>query len=205
MDDSIHRETIDQGPIYAPILIQLLKGVVYEERHPQLWQDLLTLQGPVRDYFSVIGLTVVLDEAEGFAFLRQVTQDSREDESQPPLPRLITRHPMSYPLSLMCVLLRKKLAELDAEGGSTRLILSQKQIVDMMHVYMPSQKNEARTVDQINTTIKKTVELGFLRKLASEEKQFEVRRIIKALVDADWLKELDKLLEEYLEYANKDT
>jgi len=195
----------DPGQNIAPVLIQLLKGVVYKERHSKVWQNLLTLQGAVRDYFGVIGLSVFLDEAEGFAFLRQAEEQNRDDETSVPLPRLITRRPMSYPLSLLCVLLRKRLAEFDAEGGSTRLVLSQKQITDMMRVYMPSQKNEARTVDVIHTTIKKTADLGFLKKMGAEVHQYEVGRIIKALVDADWLKNLDKLMEEYLTFANKDS
>ncbi len=194
------------GPEVSPVLIQLLKGVVYQERHPGIWQDLVTFQGPVRNYFSVIGLELLLDETEGFAFLRQVegagSDDETEDESA--LPRLISRRPMGYPLSLLCVLLRKKLAEFDAKGGATRLVLSRKQILEMMHVYMPPQKNEARTVDVINTTIKKTMDLGFLKKMDSDDHQYEVGRIIKALVDADWLKKLDTLLNEYLEYASRD-
>lgn len=206
MNDEITLPT--PGGQVSPVLIQLLKGVVYQERHPALWQDLLTFQGPVRNYCSVIGLEVLLDEAEGFAFLRQAetsgSQDQDEMEVESALPRLISRRPMGYPLSLLCVLLRKKLAEFDARGGATRLVLSQTQIVEMMHVYMPPQKNEARTVDVINTTIKKTMELGFLKKLGSDDHQYEVGRIIKALVDADWLKKLDTLLSEYMEYANRD-
>lgn len=206
MNDEITLPT--PGRQVSPVLIQLLKGVVYQERHPALWQDFLTFQGPVRNYFSAIGLEVLLDEAEGFAFLRQAEtslgQEQDETQVETALPRLISRRPMGYPLSLLCVLLRKKLAEFDARGGATRLVLSQAQIVEMMHIYMPPQKNEARTVDVINTTIKKTMELGFLKKLGSDDHQYEVGRIIKALVDADWLKKLDTLLDEYMEYANKD-
>ena len=208
MDDSTLHNTQDQadsGQNISPILIQLLKGVVYREKLPNIWQDLLTLQGAVREYFGVIGLALLVDETEGFAFLRQARDLFGDDKESHPLPRLITRRPMGYPLSLLCVLLRKKLAEFDAEGGATRLVLSQRQIVDMMQVYMPAQKNEARTVDVIHTTIKKTVDLGFLKKMRAEDRQYEVGRIIKALVDADWLKNLDHLMEEYLAYANKDS
>jgi Domain of unknown function (DUF4194) len=204
MNDLTHKtDSREPGHNISSVLIQLLKGVVYKDRHPKIWQDLLVRQGPVMDYFSVIGLDVLLDEAEGFAFLRQAEEKSQDDDPSILLPRLITRRPMSYPLSLLSVLLRKKLAEFDAEGGSTRLILSRKQIVDMMRVFMPSQKNEARTVDVIDTMIKKTMDLGFLKKMGSEDHLYEVCRIIKALVDADWLKNLDNLMKEYMAYANK--
>ena len=188
----------------SPVLIQLFKGVLYQERHPLIWKDLLTLKGGVSDYFQVIGLEVVIDESEGYAFLRQIETEEAEKDGMEVLPRLIPRRPLSYPLSLLCVLLRKKMAEMDASGGETRLILNQEQIIEMMLVFMPAQKNEARTVDRIRTTIKKAMELGFLRKLETEASSYEVRRIIKALVNADFLKNMEERLKEYHAYANKD-
>jgi hypothetical protein len=48
----------------------LLKGVLYQESDPALWSTLLELQARVRDYVAVLGLELMLDEAEGYAFLR---------------------------------------------------------------------------------------------------------------------------------------
>ena len=189
----------------SKVVIQLMKGVLYQERQADLWGDLLILQGAVRDYLAVIGLALIIDETEGYAFLRQASDEGDAAEETADMPRLISRRSLSYPLSLLCVLLRKKLAELDAEGGETRLILSRNQIVDMMRVFMPEGKNEARTVDQINTQIRKAMELGFLRKMSGDDTRFEVRRIIKALVDADLLKDLDQRLTEYKAYADENS
>ncbi|MFP4390288.1 MAG: DUF4194 domain-containing protein, partial [Desulfococcaceae bacterium] len=77
-------------------------------------------------------------------------------------------------------------------------------IIEMMRVFMPEGKNEARTIDQINTQIRKATELGFLRKMAGDDARLEVRRIIKALVDADWLKEMDERLAEYKAHGERD-
>ena len=52
------------------VLIQLFKGVLYQDKSPELWRDLLIFQGAIRDYFAVIGLQVLIDETEGYAFLR---------------------------------------------------------------------------------------------------------------------------------------
>lgn len=186
----------------SPLLIHLLKGVLYQENQPEAWRDLLTFQAAVRDYFAIIGLKVVIDETEGYAFLRQEAGDAENDDT-PPLPRLIQRRPLSYPLSLLCVLLRKRLVEQDAAGGETRLILGREQIIDMLHVFLPQKKNEAQTIEQINSLIKKVVDLGFLRRLKGDEDRFEVRRIIKALVDADWLRDLDNTLREYRAHADR--
>lgn len=179
-----------------PVLITLLKGVLYQERQPVLWQDLLALQAAVRDYFSQIGLDLFIGEAEGYAFLKQ--QPASEEH---PLPRLIQRRQLSYPLSLLLVLLRKKLIELDSEGGETRLILSREQMVEMMMIFLPDSSNEARMVDAIGRHINRLCDYGFLRRLKGEANLYEVHRIIKALVDGDWLTDFNENLQRYREHA----
>ncbi|MBL0713900.1 MAG: DUF4194 domain-containing protein, partial [Desulfosarcina sp.] len=175
--------------------------VVYRDRHEAVWPDLLTLQPQVIDYVRVIGLELEVDEAEGYAFLKQ---GDATDGSGRELPRLIQRRPLSYPVSLLCMLLRKKLVEADAGGGDVRVVLSREQIVEMMRVFLPEQANEARLVDRINTHINKVVELGFLRRHSRENRIYEVRRIIKAMVNADWLARMDQILKAYRDYATRD-
>jgi hypothetical protein len=102
-------------------------------------------------------------------------------------------------VSLLLALLRKKLAELDAGGGDTRLVLSRDDIVELVRVFLPVTSNEARLIDQIETHINRVADLGFLRRLkaSSGPPSFEVRRIIKAFVDAQWLAEFDARLAVY--------
>jgi len=69
------------------------------------------------------------------------------------------------PVSLLLALLRKKLAEFDAGGGDTRLVLGRDDIVELVRVFLPEGPNEARLIDQIETHINKVVELGFLTRL----------------------------------------
>ncbi len=184
-----------------PLLVALFKGVLYKDQSSELWQGLLELQARVRDYVAVLGLELMLDEAEGYAYLRQRPQD----EAEAALPRLVPRRPLSYPVSLLLALLRKKLAEHDAGGGEPRLILSREQIVDMIRVFLPDTANEARLVDRIDTHINKIVELGFLRRLRNRGDHLEVRRILKAYVDAQWLAEFDRRLAEYRDQAGEPT
>ncbi|RLA04265.1 MAG: hypothetical protein DRQ45_01215 [Gammaproteobacteria bacterium] len=187
-------EVEDSRPDPFPrIIIALMKGVVYEENDPALWQDLFNLQARTRDYISVLGLELMLDEAEGYAWLR--TRPATE--GTPELPRLITRRQLSFPVSLLLALLRKKLVEFDAGSGDSRLILSRDEIVELLRVFLPAGSNEARLVKQIDSHINKIIDSGFIRRLRSTENQFEVRRILKAFVDAQWLTEFDQRLEEY--------
>ena len=190
------------GHYLSALLITLLKGVVYQDSDAVLWNALLQLQAQVRDYIAVLGLELVLDEAEGYAFLR--AHPESDDESGPKLPRLVARRPLSFPVSLILALLRKKLAEFDASGGDTRLVLTRDEIVEVVRVFLPENSNETRLIDQIETHLNRIVDLGFLRRLKSgggtrtgAAAVFEVRRILKAFVDAQWLAEFDARLAEY--------
>lgn len=187
-------------PRLGPVVINLMKGVVYQDTQEAIWQDLLLLESQVRDYVQVIGLELIMDEAEGYAYLHQ----NEPDEDARILPRLIQRRPLSYPVSLLCVLLRKKLVEADVGGEETRVVLTRDQMAEMMRVFLQDQPNEAKLVDRIDSHINKVAELGFLRRFQKTPHTFEVRRILKALVDAGWLVDLDEKLKAYLDHAATD-
>jgi hypothetical protein len=183
----------------GPVVVKLMQGVVYRDQHEVVWRDLISLKAQVIDYLRVIGLTLAVDEAEGFAYLRQ---ENHDESMETAIPKLVRHRPLSYPVSLLCVLLRKKLIEADAGGGEIRVVLSRDQIVEMIQVFLPHQADGAMLIDKIGTYINKVVELGFLHKHQKEPNVYEVRRIIKALVDADWLSDVDEKLRLYHEYAN---
>lgn len=185
------------------LVVTLLKGVIYREDDEKLWEQLLDLQIPVQDYVAVMGLNLIVDAAEGHAFLKS-RPDPAADEDAPRLPRLVARRALSFPVSLLLALLRKKLAEFDARGGDTRLVLGRDDLVELIRVFLPDTGNEARLVDQIDSHINKIVELGFLRRLksASGPAHFEVRRILKSFVDAQWLADFDARLALYCAQLN---
>lgn len=207
MEDELQNPSPEAPPTVAPaadlsvLLIGLLKGVLYRDADERQWAALLNLQARVRDYVAVLNTDLVLDEAEGYAFLKSRPEPA--DDTAPRLPRLVARRPLSFPVSLMLALLRKKLAEFDAGGGDTRLVLSRDDIAELVRVFLPDGPNEARLIDQIETTINKVAELGFLQKLkpaggtSSGLASYEVRRILKAFVDAQWLAEFDARLASY--------
>ena len=183
----------------SPMLIALMKGITSRDDDPAIWQGLLDLQARVREYAAVLGLELILDEAEGYAYLHQRSAA----EGEPELARLVARRQLSYPVSLMLALLRKKLAEFDAGSGESRLILSAEQIADLVRLFLADTANEAKLMDRVDSDIKKIVELGFLRKLKGSEDRFEVRRILKSFVDAQWLSEFERRLADYKAHSDE--
>jgi hypothetical protein len=195
----------------SPIVIPLLRGVVYRDEDPRHFASLVALQARLRDYVAVLDLELELDESEGYAFLRSRPAAEIDIDGDPPadgddkLPRLIVRRQLPFHTSLLLALLRRKLLELDAGGGSTRLVVGRNAIVDMMRVFLPEATNEARVIDQIDRSIERVVELGFVRKLKDRDgsDMFEVRRILKAFVDAQWVADFTQRLEEYRALAKE--
>lgn len=188
------------GNTLSLAVIKLLKGVVYQDDDPALWQQVIGLQPRIRDYVAVLGLTFHVDESEGYAWL--VTRE--DDDGATPLPRLMNRRQLSYPVSLLIALLRRKLAETDTTGGELRLILDREEVVNLMRTFLPESSNEARLVDQIDSHLNKVAELGFIRRLRDQKDKIEVRRIIKAYVDAQWLNEFDQRMQEYQQHIAPD-
>lgn len=182
---------------YAPAVLRLLQGVLYYD-DTTAWNLLLLHQAAVQEHFARIGLQLYLNEAEGYAFLRQPELE-REDGPALNLPRLTRRDRLSYHLTLLCVLLRERLDQFDAgTPESDRLLLNAEELRDMLRPFLRERSNELALVKKIDETVNRAADLGFLRRqtIAGEE-QWEVRRIIKARIDADLLAEIKEQLEQY--------
>jgi hypothetical protein len=177
----------------ATSIIELMRGVVYREHAEQTWATLDRHAGLVRDHFAAIGVDVVVDDSEGYAYLR--SQD--EDADAEPLPRLVWRRSLTYNVSLLLVLLRKRLVEFETTGSEGKLVLSRDAILDVLRVFLTDSTNEARVVDRVDSTIKQVADLGFLRPLRGQPDHWEVRRILKAYVDAQTLSDYAGKLREY--------
>jgi hypothetical protein len=182
----------------AAAIIQLMRGVIYREQDDTTWATLGHSAPPIRDHFAAIGVDVVVDATEGYAYLQTRPDADGED----PLPRLVNRRTLTYNLSLLLVLLRKRLVEFETAGAEGKLVLSRDQIVEMLRLFLTESTNEARVVDQVDTTIRRAADLGFLRQLRGRSDQWEVRRILKAYVDAQTLSDFAGKLTEYAAAAS---
>lgn len=172
--------------------VALMRGVVDRTVAERVWLDVVHAQHALRDHMGVLGLDLVIDESEGYAYLR-----SRPEDPDDPQPRLIPRHRLSFSVSLLLALLRKALAEFDAGAGEGKLVVTRARMVEEVRPFRPSTTNEAKLDDEVDRSLRKIVELGYLRPLPGEAHTYEVRRILKAFIDAQWLGDFDARLSEY--------
>ena len=176
--------------------VYLLRGILYRHQE-EAWNLLLRYRSRLQDYFAVLGLELLVEEGEGYAYLRQ---RHREQEEEGDFPRLMSRRRLSYPITLLIVLLRKRLLEFEAEGSETRLVLSHNDIIEMMRIYWDElDTNERKREDQLLLHIKKIIAYGFLQPLKAEKGRYEVNRILKAYVPIEKLNEILEQLKAYAE------
>ncbi|MBA3673370.1 MAG: DUF4194 domain-containing protein [Chitinophagaceae bacterium] len=175
-------------------IIYLFKGVLYNSNEA-MWKALIHHQNEIKKYFHTVGIEVIINESEGFAFLKQM--EFPEDESQN-IPKLIEKRPLSYPVTLLCVLLRKRLLEFDNSGEESNLILSIEQIQDILRTFLQDNTtHEKKIIDKIDIHIRKLIDLGFIRELKNTPGKFEVSRILVAYIPVEKLQEVLDKLEEY--------
>jgi hypothetical protein len=186
------------------VLIALLRaGWIQREARSDDWEALLTENAAIRDYLRTIGLELVLDPDEGYAYLRNLTLDSdapedEEEESAGTLPRFIRRHQFTFDQSLLLVILRKRLAEHDLNTSDPRCIIARDELINDVLALRPGGSNEAARTDKLRTALRKLAEHGFIRPLkGKDDSAFEIARITKAYVDAQSLGGWQEQLERY--------
>lgn len=183
---------------FAPLALKLLRGVLYEE--DKLWESLVKVHElPLRRYFNQIGLVLVVDKTDGFAFLRQPpTADDGESDQ---LPRLMVRRTLSLDQSILCILLRERLEEHTVKDTASREpIMSLREINELVALFFKERPTQQRFLKDVRKTVGEVQKMGFLEELTSqsavseEETRFRVKRILKAFITADELLNLKNLI-----------
>jgi Domain of unknown function (DUF4194) len=155
----------------------LMRGPVYEEEDGAAWIAIRSQPGRLHDHLRVLGMQLVVDDGDGYAFLRTL------DELPEGMPRLMRRHRLSFTTSVLLVLLRQRMTTAEAEEATPRLVLTAQEMVEMMRLYHPRNTSHERILQDVA----RLEDLGYLRRLRGSEDAYEARRIIKAQVTADWL------------------
>jgi len=124
---------------------------------------------------------------------------TNEDGTPFDLPRLTRRIPLSKPVSLLCVLLREQLLLFETSNlESVTCVLTREQIYELVQPMLPERTNELSLLRKVDAWIEQVVELGFLKKRPLlGQNYFEVRRILKAKINAEKLEELKERLKMY--------
>lgn len=180
--------------------VRLLQGVVYSD-DTKVWDILLRSRSALENYFSRLALMLVIDEAEGYAFLRQ-WNDDEYPAGYDDVPRLVRRSALGFSPTLLCVLLRDELRRFEEEDlNNERCVIERVHLFDQWRVFFSSGQDEVRQDKDFNSALKRIEELGFIRKFTEDPEAWEIRRILKARLPVS---ELEMLKQRLLEFAARD-
>ncbi|MEZ2444021.1 hypothetical protein QFZ51_001101 [Chitinophaga sp. W3I9] len=180
---------------FAHVFLKLMQGPVYEE-DKSYWKDLLGWQTELSKYLQQTGLQLVVNEADGFA---RIVQPEADETNEKPLPRLMRKSRLTYEATLLCIVLREALDEFDIQGNGTRLFMTQKEIKERLALFFKERHNKSKLLKDLNKPINSLLNVGVLKMTREdaankELHQYEVKRIIKALVNNEKLEEIKSKL-----------
>lgn len=180
---------------YARAVVCLLKGPV--NTSDRCWNDLLHYQHEIQKYVSQIGLELIVKRDEGFAYLKQMTDENGNTLG------LVPRKQLGFECSVLVIILREVLEEFDSnldELYATACYITGKELKERVELFLPERFNRVKLLNELDTYIARLVQLGFLIEKSQDDRTFyQIHRIIKEKVTLDQLVEFKKKLESYVE------
>jgi len=171
---------------YTSVFIKLLKGPVeYVEK--TTWERLIQYKVELTAFLLQLGLALVLDEQDGYAYLKHYPIE--EDEN--PV-TWVQRRALTYEESVMLVLLREMMAEFEVgEATNRELIKKRREIKEYAELFFKENASRVKFLKEIDRLIDKAEENGFLDKTEqhdlADEQKFRIKKIIKAKVGSEEL------------------
>lgn len=172
---------------WARCAARLLRGPLFDDEEEQ-WHKLSIYSTELMMWFEQIALELIIDQRDGYAYLKQLELDDKGNTIG-----LVPRRPLSYEVTLLCVILRKMLDEFELNDTSNRnLYILRKQLRIELETFFKEKANRMKLIKELNRYIDEVVELGYLKKLKadstiSDDDRFEVRRLLRARFDEDSL------------------
>jgi hypothetical protein len=172
-------ETKITRPEWQHAAVQLLQGPVFEYE-TERWRRVVHGRNEIDGYFRQIGLRLIVDALEGYAYLDQVSEEERQE-----LPRIMRRRQLSLGSTVYGLFLRQELDRAIKDDPTiTRVRRTLKQIRDLVTEFYPPTNNESADRRLAVTLLNDLAELGFVQRVADcgegNEAEYELTRLLRA-------------------------
>jgi hypothetical protein len=204
-------------PEYAEwsiVAIKLLQGVLYSDENISDWSLLLKFQNELQTYFARIALILVVNDSEGYAYLRQIedgdtiAENKSEGEKYQNLPRLFRRSPLSYDATMLCILLRQRLHEFDERLSNLddeRCAFEETELFDDWKKMVSNMPDEKKSKSLFDRAMNRLKEIQFIKQVGETVGQWEIRRILKARIPLENLEHICRQLQESANVSTQTT
>ena len=184
-------------PEWSSVAVALLRGTVYGT-DDRTWTRLLTHLSAVEGYVAKVGLKLVIDETSpGIAYLRQFQEDEVNEPGEP-VPQLLRQVRLSYPQTLLSVLLRDEYRRFeDGPTSDERCVVEERVLFDQWEAFFPESTGEKKLRDTLRAALKRLADIGFARSLPGEPPSWEVLPVLKTRLTVEALQTLRDQLFSY--------
>jgi hypothetical protein len=171
---------------FTTVFIKLLKGPV-EYIEKSAWENLIQYKIELAAFLRQLGLTLVLDEQDGYAYVKHSVSEEADRSIN-----WIQRRALTYEESIMLVLLREMMAEFEIGEATVReLSKKRRDIKEYAEMFFKEKASRVRFLKDIDRLIDKAEENGFLDKTENhdiaDEQKFRIKKVIKAKVTSEHL------------------
>lgn len=185
---------------WSQVCVKLLQGPVFRQNaNDKLWDKLETYESDISSFFAILGVSVAIDKADGFAFLQQNDLDEEDKVS-----RLIRQTSLTEEQSFLCILLRDELNKFDnpnnSQNKSSVLILRESELYEQFSMFYGKKTDQITARNNFKKNLNRLCELGLLKEQNPDdpemEMEYEVRRYIRAKITSEFCEEFMKKLQE---------
>lgn len=186
---------------WSQVCIKLLQGPVFRQNvNDKLWEKLEMYESDIQTFFAILGVSVAIDKADGFAFLQQNDLNEEDDN----VSRLIRQIPLTEEQSFLCILLRDELNKFDnpnnSQNKSSILILRESELYEQFAMFYTSKTDQITARANFKKNLNRLCELGLLKEQnpddTEKDSEYEVRRYVRAKIDSEFCEEFMKKLKE---------
>ena len=186
---------------WSQVCIKLLQGPIFRQNvNDKLWEKLEMYESDIQAFFAILGVSVAIDKADGFAFLQQNDLNEEDDT----VSRLIRQIPLTEEQSFLCILLRDELNKFDnpnnSQNKSSILILRESELYEQFAMFYTSKTDQITARANFKKNLNRLCELGLLKEQnpddMEKESEYEVRRYVRAKIDSEFCEEFMRKLKE---------
>jgi len=181
---------------YSHLIVKLLKGTI-EYLDKSAWEDLIQYKIELNGFLPQLGLSLVLNEDDGFAYVKQMLTDDDSAEVT-----WFQRRSFTYEESIMLVLLRDLMSDFEVSESSAReLIKRRREIKEFSELFFKEDASRVKFLKEIDRLIDRAEENGFLQMMEDadikDDQKFRIKKIIKEKVSMEALEQFQTQLTEY--------
>jgi len=198
-------EPSNSRPEWQHAAVQLLQCPVFEHE-TERWRRVTQCKSEIDGYFRQIGLRLIVDTLEGYAYLEQLSSEELLD-----LPRIMRRRQLSPGTTIYGLFLRQELDRAIKDDPTiTRVKRTVKQIRELVTEFFPVTNNDSADRRLAVNHLNDLAELGFVHRVADSgegnETEYELTRLLRAKFNPDAAQDLIQRIQTHLarRHANTD-